>query len=150
MVATIDEVLPTAKDVMEKLAAARLEESKKEAQREARLAAERKAQLDQLRAPSGVSEEDAIRRAVLKIERAVSNGLVEVQIYRFPNQLCTDCGRAINQQEAGWPDTLTGVPLEMYLLWHRHFRERGYKLRAEIVGFPNGMPGDVAMTLRWG
>jgi hypothetical protein len=84
------------------------------------------------------------------IERAVSNGKSEIQVYRFPNKLCTDHGRAINQQESGWEQTLTGVPKEIYQLWDRHFRPRGYKLKAEIVSFPNGMPGDVGITLKWG
>ena len=56
---------------------------------------------------------------------------------------------AINQQEKGWEKTLTGVPKEIYDLWERHFRDRGYKLRCEIIEFPGGMPGDVAMTLSW-
>jgi hypothetical protein len=146
----IDELLPPAKDFMKKLALAELEESASEARKAAQAAAEQKALLDHLRAPSGVADEEAVRRALKMIERAVSNGLTEVQVYRFPNQLCTDRGRAINQQESGWPETLTGVPREIYLLWDRHFRERGYRLRAEIVSFPNGMPGDVAMTLKWG
>jgi hypothetical protein len=141
--------LPTAKDFMKKLAAAEFEESAKQERKDAQAAAERKALLDHLRAPSGVSDDEAIQRAIRLIERAVSNGQTEVQVYRFPNQLCTDGGRAINQQEAGWPDTLTGVPREIYLLWDRQFRSRGYKLRAEIVSFPNGMPGDVAITLKW-
>jgi len=72
-----------------------------------------------------------------------------VQVARFPNSLCTDGGRAINQQEPGWEQTLTGVPREMYVLWSKYFRERGYKLRAQIVDFPNGMPGDVGLTLIW-
>ena len=38
------------------------------------------------------------------------NGLTEVEIARFPNALFTDKGRAINQQEAGWEATLTGLP----------------------------------------
>jgi hypothetical protein len=142
--------LPTAKDYMKKLASAEIEESSRQARKDAQAAAERKALLDQLSAPSGLSDEEAITRAIRLIERAVSNGHVEVQVYRFPNQLCTDRGRAINQQEAGWPDTLTGVPREIYLLWDRHFRSRGYKLKAEIVSFPDGMPGDVAITLKWG
>ncbi len=96
-----------------------------------------------------MSDEEAIRRAVTIIERAVSNGLTEVQIYRFPNQLCTDRGRAINQQERGWETTLTGIPSEIYNLWHRHFRERGYRLRVQIIDFPGGMPGDIGMTLSW-
>ena len=41
----------------------------------------------------------------------------EVQIYRFPNTLCTDRGRAISQMEAGWDNTLTGMAREIYLLW---------------------------------
>ena len=58
-------------------------------------------------------------------------------------------GRAINPQEPGWEKTLTGVPMEIHQLWDRHFRARGYKLKAGIVSFPNGMPGDVGMTLKW-
>ena len=30
------------------------------------------------------------------VERAVSNGLTEVQVFRFPNSLCTDRGRAVS------------------------------------------------------
>jgi hypothetical protein len=145
----IDVSLPSAKDYMKKLAAAEFEESKRQARKDAQAAAERKALIDHLREPSGLSDDEAIQRAIKLIERAVSNGHSEVQVYRFPNLLCTDHGRAINQQEAGWPETLTGIPREIYLLWDRHFRSRGYKLRAEIVSFPNGMPGDVAITLKW-
>jgi hypothetical protein len=97
-----------------------------------------------------VSDEEAIRRGIKLIERAVANGKTEVQVHRFPNQLCTDKGRAINQQEPGWENTLTGVPKEIYQLWAKYFRPRGYKLKVEIVDFPGGMPGDVAMTLKWG
>lgn len=146
----IDELLPKAKDFMKKLAVAEMEESANQARKDAEAAAERKALLDHLRAPSGVSDEEGVRRAVKMIERAVSNGLTEIQVHRFPNQLCTDRGRAINQQEPGWENTLTGVPKEIYQLWDRHFRSRGYKLKAEIVNFPNGMPGDVGITLKWG
>lgn len=144
-----DELLPSASDFMKKLALAEAEEASKQARKLAEAEAEQKALLDQLTKASGLSDEEAIRRAVKIIERAVSNGLTEVQVYRFPNQLCTDKGRAINQQEPGWENTLTGVPKEIYELWARHFRSRGYKLKVEIVDFPGGMPGDVGMTLRW-
>jgi len=145
----IDDLLPTAKDFLKKLALAEADEAAKQAKKDAEAEAEKQALLDQLRAPSGVSDEEAIRRALKMIERAVSNGRSEIQVYRFPNKLCTDNGRAINQQESGWEQTLTGVPKEIYQLWDRHFRSRGYKLKAEIVSFPNGVPGDVGMTLRW-
>ena len=147
--ATIDDMLPTAKDTMKKLALAEAEEAEKQTRRDAEAAAAQRALIEHLQAPSGVSDEEAIRRAVKVIDRAVSNGLTEVRVHRFPNKLCTDGGRAINQQEPDWPSTLTGVPREIYQLWDKYFRERGYKLRAEIVDFPNGMPGDIAMTLKW-
>jgi hypothetical protein len=117
--------------------------------RHSRKDAKKKALLEHLLKPSGLSDEKAIRRASIIIERAVSNGRNEVQVIRFPNTLCNNHGRAINQQEPGWEQTLTGTPKEIYELWLRQFRPRGYKLRVQIIDFPNGMPGDVAMTLAW-
>jgi len=145
-----DELLPTANEFMKKLALAEAEEASKQARKLAEAEAEKKALLDQFSKPSGLSDEEAIQRAIKIIERAVSNGRTEVQVHRFPNQLCTDRGRAINQQEPGWENTLTGVPKEIYELWAKYFRQRGYKLMVEIVDFPGGMPGDVGMTLKWG
>jgi hypothetical protein len=150
MTTKIDDLLPSAKDYLKKLALAEAEEASKQAQQRAQAEAEKQALIDHFKNPSGVSDEEGIRRAVKMIERAVSNGLTEVQVYRFPNQMCTDRGRAINQGEPGWEKTLTGVPKEVYQLWERHFRPRGYKLKAEIVDFPGGMPGDIGMTLNWG
>ena len=149
MTAKPDELLPTAQDFMRKLALAEAEEASKQARKIAEAEAEKKALLDHYSKPSGVSDEEGIRRAIKIIERAVSNGRTEVQVYRFPNQLCTDKGRAINQQERGWENTLTGVPKEIYQLWAKYFRSRGYKLKVEIIDFSGGLPGDVGMTLKW-
>ena len=79
----------------------------------------------------------------------LNNRMTEVEVMRFPNQLCTDKGRAIIQQEPGWEQTLTGMPKEIYHVWHKHFRPRGYRLRVQIIDFPGGMPGDVVVTLSW-
>jgi hypothetical protein len=144
-----DELLPSAGDVMKKIALAEAEEASKEAAKFAAAEAEKKALLDLYTKASGVSDEEGIKRAIKIIERAVSNRKTEVQVCRFPNRICTHKGRAINQQEPGWENTLTGVPKEIYQLWAKYFRERGYKLRVEIIDFPSGMPGDVAMTLKW-
>jgi hypothetical protein len=141
--------LPSANDFAKKIAVAEAEEAAKESRIRQQAESEKKALLDQLSKPSGVSDEEAIKRAVTMIEGAVRNLRTEVQVHRFPNQLCTDGGRAINQMEEGWENTLTGIPREIYLLWDKYFREKGYKLRVEIVDFPGGKPGDVAMTLGW-
>jgi hypothetical protein len=150
MTTKLDELLPTAQDFMQKLALAEAEEASKQARKLAEAEAQMKALLDGFTSPSGLSDEEGIRRGIAIIERAVSNGKTEIQVIRFPNQLCTDRGRAINQQEPGWENTLTGRPKEIYQLWAKYFRPRGYKLRVEIVDFPRGIPGDVGMTLKWG
>jgi hypothetical protein len=145
----IDELLPSAKDLMGKIALAEAEESEKQARAHAEADAEKKALVDQLSKPSGISDDEAIRRGMKIIQRAVNSRLTEVEVFRFPNQLCTDKGRAINQQEPGWQKTLTGHPREIYQLWEKYLRPRGYKLRVQIVDFPGGLPGDIAMTLSW-
>jgi hypothetical protein len=146
---SIDDLLPTAMDLKKTIALEEAAKADAEMRRRAEAEAEKKALLDQFTKPSGVSDEEAVRRGAAIIQRAAKNGLTEVQIHRFPNQLCTDRGRAINQMEPGWETTLTGVPKEIYQIWYKYFRPRGYRLRVQIIDFPGGMPGDIAMTLAW-
>jgi predicted RNA polymerase sigma factor len=150
MTTNLEELLPSAKDLMAKIALEEADEAEKQARARTDADAEKKALIDQLRKPSGISDEEAIRRGLVIIQRAVKNRLTEVQVFQFPSQLCTDKGRAINQQEPGWEQTLTGVPQEIYNLWVKYFRPRGYKLRVQVIDFPGGLPGDVGMTLSWG
>ena len=92
--------------------------------------------IDKLSKPSGISEQEALNRAAEIVQRAVKNGLTEVEVFRFPNALCTDKGRAINNgMEPGWENTLTGLPKEMYSFWDRHLRPIGYKIRVQGVDF---------------
>jgi hypothetical protein len=144
-----DDLLPSAKDFLKKLAIAEADEATKAARQQERAEAEKRALLKQLQRPSGVSDDERIKRAVAIIERAVRNGKTEVEFIRFPVDACTDRGRAINQQERGWESTLTGLPKELYDAWAKYFRPRGYKLRAEIVQFSEDRPSDIGMTLSW-
>ncbi len=86
---------------------------------------------------------------VHKMRLAAQRGETEIMIMRFPNALCTDKGRAINNSDENWPESLTGRPRQAYELWRDHLREGHYKLRALIIDWPNGMPGDVAMYISW-
>jgi hypothetical protein len=149
MAKSIDELLPTATDVMTKIALREAEKASEYMRRAAAAEAEKRALIEQISRPSGLSEEQKVKLAADVIQRAVSNGLTEVQVYRFPNILCTDHGRAINQQEVGWESTLTGIPKEIYQLWKDYLQPRGYKIRYQIIDFPGGMPGDVGVTLAW-
>ena len=144
-----DALLPSAKEVVEQIALAEAEEAKKQARAQTDAEAEKKALIEQLSKPPGTSDEEAIRRGLEIIHRAIKNRLTEVEVIRFPNQLCTDNGRAINQREPGWENTLTGAPKEIYQFWDKYFRPRGYKLKVQIVDFPGGLPGDIGMTVSW-
>jgi hypothetical protein len=143
-----DELLPTAKELLEQITMAQAEKAAEAMRTQAAAEAEKKRLLEELSKPS-LSDEEALRRGVAIIRRAANNGQTEVEVFRFPKELCTDRGRAINQMEPGWESTLTGVPKQVYELWHKHLRSRGYKLRVQIVDWPDGLPGDIAMTLNW-
>ena len=147
----LSNLLPTAKQVMEKLALVEAEKASDAMRQKAKADAEKKALIDRLTKPSGVSDEEALKRVAAIVQRAVNNGLTEVEVIRFPNVLCTDRGRAINNElEPGWEKTLTGLPKEMYHFWDRQLRPRGYKVRFQVVDFSGGVPGDIGITLKWG
>ena len=149
--AELSNPLPTAKQAKEMLALAEAEMASEALRQKKKADAEKKALIDKLSKPSGISEQEALKRAAEIVQRAVKNGLTEVEVFRFPNALCTDNGRAINNgMEPGWENTLTGLPKEMYSFWDRHLRPIGYKIRVQVVDFSGGVPGDIALTLKWG
>lgn len=84
-----------------------------------------------------------------KTRAAAGRGETEVLVMRFPSALCTDRGRAINNAEADWPTTLIGRPRQAYEFWREHLQPANYKLRAMIIDWPGGLPGDVAFFLAW-
>ena len=140
--------LPTAKEVMEQIALKEAEKASAAARELSAAEAEKKALIEKFSKPSGVSDEERLARAAAIIKRAANNGLTEVEVVRFPNELCVDRGRAINQREAGWEKTLAGYPKELYDFWQKHLKARGYKVGFQIVDFPGGRPGDIGITLR--
>ena len=147
---TIGDLLPSAAECAKKMAEAEAEKASEYLQRQAAADAEKKALLEKLKAPSGVSDEERLNRAVAIISRAVSNGLTEVEVGRFPNSLLTDHGRAINQQEPGWEQTLTGLPKELFEFWKKYLQPKGYRIKFQIADWPDGRPGDIGVTLSWG
>src|SRR5436305_8799546 len=143
---TIDNLLPTAREIQKQAALKEAEKADQDARRLVAAEAEKRALIERLSKPSGLTEEEKIQLASAVIQRAVRNGLTEVQVYRFPNSLCTDRGRAINQMEKGWEKTLTGMPKEIYQLWSDYLQPRGYRIRYQVIDFSGGVPGDIAIT----
>ena len=145
----IDDMIPSATQIRKEAALKEAERAEEYAKAAAAAEAEKHALIERLTRPSGKTEEEKIKLASTVIQRAVRNGLTEVQVYRFPNSLCTDKGRAINQQEPGWENTLTGIPKEIYQLWTDYLKPRGYRIGYQIIEYPGGVPGDIAVTIAW-
>jgi len=85
-----------------------------------------------------------------KLRAAAERGQTELMVMRFPNALCTDKGRAINNADPTWPESLTGRPRQAYELWRDQLRDAGFRLNAMIIDWPGGLPGDVGFFLKWG
>ena len=147
---SIDNLIPSANQIRKEAALKEAQKADEYARLLAAAESEKRALIDRLSRPSGKSEEEKIELASTVIQRAVRNGLTEVQVYRFPNSLCTDRGRAINQQEPGWENTLTGIPKEIFQLWVDYLKPRGYRIGYQTIDYPGGMPGDIGITIAWG
>jgi len=101
---------------------------------------------DFFRKQIGEAERAVIKRLVMK---AAADGKYEALIYSFPSTFCTDSGRAINNNLPGWQKTLQGKAKELHGLFEEVAKPQGYGLKAMIINFPDGMPGDVGFFLTW-
>ena len=92
---------------------------------------------------------DVFERVSRAVKGAAERGERELMALRFPSAYCTDGGRAINNFEPNWPDTLTGFAKRAHEFFLKELAPRGYKARAQILDYPGGVPGDVGIFLRW-
>jgi len=89
---------------------------------------------------------ERLQRALLA---AAERGASHLQVFTFPSKLCTDGGRKINNADPDWPETLVGYAARAYEFYKAELQPHGYKLRAEILDYPGGMPGEVGVILAW-
>jgi len=108
-----------------------------------------KAVMEEFHKPPERTPEQLMQLVTQLVNRAAERGQSEVQVYRFPNALCSDHGRRINNSEPEWEKTLEGRPKAAYEFWHEHLRPLGFHLRAEVLEYPGGMPGDIGLILTW-
>jgi len=90
--------------------------------------------------------QDTLRR----MRSAAERGEKEFMLLRFPSDLCSDGGRAVNAPEPDWPSTLRGEAAEFYLRWQRDLKPLDFRLAARVLDFPGGFPGDLGLFLTWG
>ncbi|MBD9374536.1 hypothetical protein IB238_18090 [Rhizobium sp. ARZ01] len=94
----------------------------------------------------GEQERAMIRNVVA---RAVKEGKMEALVYTFPSDFCTDSGRAINNADPDWPQTLQGKAKELFDRFKEVAQPQGYRLKAMVINFPGGVPGDIGFYLNW-
>jgi hypothetical protein len=92
---------------------------------------------------------DVKARVSAALRAAAERGETHLRVFTFPSELCTDSGRAINSGDPNWPQTLVGFAARAYEFYQQELQPHGYRLRAEILDFPGGMPGEVGVTLSW-
>lgn len=92
---------------------------------------------------------EAVERINQAVSVAARRGEHHIQVMTFPCTFCTDGGRRINIADPEWPSTLQGFAKNGYEFFNKELRPLGYKLYAEIISFPGGMPGEAALFLKW-
>src|SRR5690242_1829078 len=81
-----------------------------------------KAVMEEFHKPPERTPEQLLQVVMQLVTHAAERGQSEVQVYRFPNALCSDRGRRINNSEPGWETTLEGRPRFAYEFWHDYLR----------------------------
>jgi len=110
---------------------------------------QQKAVMAEFHQPPTRTPEQLMQQVMQLVNQAAERGQTEVQVYRFPNELCSDRGRRINNGEPDWEATLEGRPKDGYEFWREHLRPLGFGLKAEVLEYPGGMPGDIGFFLTW-
>ena len=105
--------------------------------------------MEEFHAPPARTPDQLMQLVMTLVSHAAEAGQTEVQVYRFPNELCTDRGRRINNSLPDWEKTLEGRPKLGYEFWREHLRPLGFGLKAEVLEYPGGMPGDIGFFLTW-
>jgi hypothetical protein len=126
---------------------------KRKADEAARLAQEaaQKAERDKVRESFQDREvqPEAMDRIATVIRRAIERGEKEALVLQFPSEWLPDQGRGVTNHDPEWHRRLEGFPRRAYDFYEKELAPRGFQLKAQILDFPGGMPGDVGLFLAW-
>jgi hypothetical protein len=92
---------------------------------------------------------DVHQRVNAALRGAVEQGKNEVMFLQFPSDWCSDGGRAINNDDPQWADSLEGFAKRAYSYFTENLQPLGYKAHARIINYPGGKPGDVGLYVSW-
>jgi hypothetical protein len=146
---TISAGVFSATDIKRRMAEREAQRAAEEMRRLQAQEEQQKAVMAEFQKPPDRTPEQLLAMIMQLVSHAAERGQTEVQVYRFPNAMCTDRGRRINNSEPDWPQTLEGRPKAGYEFWRDHLRPLGFGLKAQILEYPGGMPGDVGFFIIW-
>jgi hypothetical protein len=92
---------------------------------------------------------EAMDRIATLVRKTIDMGDKQALVLRFPSDWLPDQGRAITNHDKDWYDKLDGFPKRAYDFFKRELEPRGFQIRAEILNWPGGMPGEVGFFLQW-
>ena len=92
---------------------------------------------------------EAMDRIATLVRKTIDMGDKQALVLRFPSDWLPDQGRAITNHDKNWYEKLDGFPKRAYDFFKRELEPRGFQIRAEILNWPGGMPGDVGFFLQW-
>ncbi|MGG5819455.1 hypothetical protein [Falsiroseomonas sp. HW251] len=92
---------------------------------------------------------DAMGQVARLVRRAVDAGEKRVLVLQCPSDWLPDQGRSISNHAGDWHEHLDGLAARAYAFYERELKKRGFQLQAEIISWPDGMPGDVGFFLHW-
>jgi hypothetical protein len=92
---------------------------------------------------------EAKTRINTAVRRAAEQGNRQILVVEFPASFCNDQGRRINNLEADWPTSLEGFAKKAYDYFQQELKPLGFKLTAQILDYPGGMPGRIGLYLSW-
>jgi hypothetical protein len=92
---------------------------------------------------------EAMDRIATLVRKTIDMGDKQALVLRFPSDWLPDQGRAITNHDKDWYQKLDGFPKRAYDFFKRELEPRGFQIRAEILNWPGGMPGEVGFFLQW-
>ena len=92
---------------------------------------------------------EAMDRIATLVRKTIDMGDKQALVLRFPSDWLPDQGRAITNHDKDWYEKLDGFPRRAYDFFKRELEPRGFQIRAEILNWPGGMPGEVGFFLQW-
>ena len=105
-----------------------------------------KSLVQELHKPFDKSADQLMRLVMQLVRHAAEHGQSEVQVYRFPNSMCSDRGRINNNSEPGWDTNLEGRPKFAYEFWHDHLRPLGFTSMQRCSNIQSACPAISALS----